>query len=179
MWVHSWCSSVINSSIPSSRQNSSVTALNATQMDVEDSWSAFAPVAFDAVVLFHVPDPVQPQQSQTSLSSQAATVPSSSALSLSTPSSFDSSPTCSQVVRSSPSVLIDIRDSTCTFFYFHRLLRPKGSVERDQISGLTPCLGLLMILLSFVRSKLCRRVGFLLLRNLGKTSVSGFFFPIA
>ena len=62
---------------------------------------------------------------------------------------------------------------------FHRLRPPKGSVERDQISGLTPCFELLMILLSFVRSKLCRHVGFLLLRNLAKTSVSGFFFPIA
>ena len=43
-------------------QNSSVTQLNATvtQMDVEDSSSAFAPAASDAVVLVHVPDPVQP-----------------------------------------------------------------------------------------------------------------------
>ena len=64
MWVYSRCSSVINSAVPSSRQNSSVSTLNATQMDVEDSWSAFAPVAFDAVVLVHIPDPVQPQQSQ-------------------------------------------------------------------------------------------------------------------
>ena len=97
-------------------------------MDVEDSWSAFAPVAFDAVVLVHVPDPVQPQQSKTSLSSQAVTAPSSCALLLSTPSSFDSSPTCSHVVKSSPSVLIDIPDST--FFYFICLRPPKGSVER-------------------------------------------------
>lgn len=76
-------------------------------MDVEDTSSAFAPAASDAVVLVHVPDPVQPQQSQTSLSSQAATVPSSSAPSLSTRSSFGTSRTCSHVVKSSPSVLID------------------------------------------------------------------------
>ena len=74
-------------------------------MDVEDSSSAFAPAASDAIVLVHVPDPVQPQQSQTSISSQAATVPSSSTLSLST--SFDTSPTCSHVAKSSLSVLID------------------------------------------------------------------------
>ena len=76
-------------------------------MDVEDSSSVFAPAASHAVVLVHDPDPIQPQQSQTSISSQAATVPSSSALSLSTPSSFDTSPTCSHVVKSSPSVLIE------------------------------------------------------------------------
>ena len=34
-------------------------------------------------------------------------MPSSSALSLSTPSSFDTAPTCSHVVKSSPSVLIE------------------------------------------------------------------------
>ena len=146
-------------------------------MDVEDSWSAFAPVAFDAVVLVHVPDPVQPQQSQTSLSSQAVTAPSSCALLLSTPSSFDSSPTCSHVVKSSPSVLIDIPDST--FFYFIVCVLQKDQWSaRDQISGLTPCFGLLMILLSFVRSKLCRHVGFLLLRNLAKTSVSASSFQL-
>ena len=76
-------------------------------MDVEDSSSAFAPAASDAAVLVNVPDPVQLQQSQTSLSSQAATVLSSSAPSLSTPSLLDSSPTCSHVVKCSPSVLID------------------------------------------------------------------------
>ena len=110
-YEYSWCFSVINSAIPSSCQNSSVTKLNitVTKMDVEDSSSAFAPAASDAVVLVHVPEPVQPQQSQTSISSQAATVPSSSALSLSTRSSFDTytSPTCSNVVKSSPSVLIE------------------------------------------------------------------------
>ena len=64
---YSWCSSVINSDIPSSCQNSSVTKLNATvaKMDVEDSSSAFAPAASNTVVLVHVPYPVQPQQSQT------------------------------------------------------------------------------------------------------------------
>ena len=106
---YSWRSSVINSAIPSFCQNSSVPKLNATvtKMDVEDSSSAFAPAASDVAILVHVPDPVQPQQSQTSISSQAATVPSSSALSLSTASSFDTSPTCNHVVKSSPSVLIE------------------------------------------------------------------------
>ena len=32
----------------------------ATQMDVEDSSTAFAPVASEAVVIVHVPNPVQP-----------------------------------------------------------------------------------------------------------------------
>ena len=76
-------------------------------MDVEDSWSAIAPAASDAVVLVHVPDTVQPQQSQTSLSTQAATLPSSCASSLSTPSSSDDSSTYSHVEQSSPSVLIE------------------------------------------------------------------------
>ena len=42
--------------------NSSVAKLNATatQMDVEDSSTAFAPVASEAVVLVHVANPVQP-----------------------------------------------------------------------------------------------------------------------
>ena len=106
---YSWCSSVINSAIASSCKNSSVTKLNATatQMDVEDSSSAFPPAASDAVVLVHVPNPVQPQQSQTSLSFQAATLPLSSAPSLSTPSSCDTSSTYSHVVQSFPSVLIE------------------------------------------------------------------------
>ena len=60
-----------------------------------------------AVALVHVPDPVQPQQSQASLSSQGATLPSSSAPSLSTPSSCDTSSTYSHVAQSSPSVLIE------------------------------------------------------------------------
>ena len=76
-------------------------------MDVQDSSSAFAPVAFDVVVLVHVPNPVQPQQSQASSSSQAATLPSSSAPPLSTPSCCDTSSTYSHVVLSSPSVLIE------------------------------------------------------------------------
>ena len=106
---YSWCSSLINSAIASSRQNSSVSKFNATatQMDVQDSSSAVAPVASDAVVLVQVPNPVQPQQSQASSSSQAATLPSSSAPSLSTPSCYDTSSTFSHVVQSSPSVLIE------------------------------------------------------------------------
>ena len=76
-------------------------------MDVEDSSSAFAAGASDAFALVHVPDPVQPQQSRASLSSQAATLPSSSAPSLSTPSSYDTSSTYSHVAQSSPSVLIE------------------------------------------------------------------------
>ena len=74
---YSWCSSVINSAVPSPCQNSSITKINATatQMDVEHSSSAFAPAASDAVVRVHVPNLVQPQQSQTSSSSQAATLP--------------------------------------------------------------------------------------------------------
>ena len=71
-------------------------------MDVED-----ASTASDALVPFHVPDPVQPQQSQPSLSSQAATFPLSSASLLSTPSSFDTWSTYSQIVQSSQPVLIE------------------------------------------------------------------------
>ena len=84
-----------------------ITGTLATQMDVEDSSSAFAPATSDAVVLVHVSNPVQPQQSQTSSSSQAATLPSSSAPSLSTPSCCDTSSTYSHVVQSSTSVLIE------------------------------------------------------------------------
>ena len=50
----------------------------ATQMDVEDSSNASALAAFDTVVLVHVPDPVKPQQTESFLSSQPATLPSSS-----------------------------------------------------------------------------------------------------
>ena len=75
----------------------------------------------------HVPDTVQPQQSQTSLSTQAATSPSSCASSLSTPSSSDDSSTYSHVEQSSPWL------NPCLHLLpFHRLRRPKGSVEQDQ-----------------------------------------------
>ena len=43
-------------------------------IDVEGSSSTFAPAASDAFLLVLVPDPGQPQQSQTSLSSQTATL---------------------------------------------------------------------------------------------------------
>ena len=67
---------LINSAIASPCHNSSVTKLNATatQMYAED-----ASTVSDALVLVHVPDPVQPQQSQPSFSSQAATFPCATA----------------------------------------------------------------------------------------------------
>ena len=90
-------SSVINSTSASSRHNSSITNTKsnatATQMDVGDSSKASAPAASHAVVLVHVPDPVKPQQSEPLLSSQPATLPSSSAPSPSTMSSSVASST--------------------------------------------------------------------------------------
>ena len=80
-------------------------------MNVEVSLSIFASAASDAFFLVLVPDPVEPQQSQTSLWSQAKTLPSSSAFSPSTSSSCDASPTYSHVVQSSPSMLIASRHS--------------------------------------------------------------------
>ena len=80
---YSWGSSVINSAGASSFHHSSITDTKsnatATQMDVEDSSNVSAPAASEGVVLVHVPDPVKPQQSQPLLSSQPATLPSSSA----------------------------------------------------------------------------------------------------
>ena len=70
-------------------------------MDVDDSSKASAPAASDAVVLGHVPDLVKPQQSDPLLSSQPATLPSSSAPSPSTTSSNVTSSTYSYVVQSS------------------------------------------------------------------------------
>ena len=88
---HSWGSSVINSAGASSCHNSSITDTKsnatATQMDFKDSSNVSAPAASDAVVLFHVPDPVKPQQSEPLFSSQPATLPLSSASSSSTTSS--------------------------------------------------------------------------------------------
>ena len=88
---YSWCSSVINCAGVSSCHNSSITDtksnVTATQIDVEDSSNVSAPAASDAVVLVHVSDPVKPQQSEPLLSSQPATLPSSSAPSYSTTSS--------------------------------------------------------------------------------------------
>ena len=74
-------------------------------MDVGGLSSTFAPAASDAFLLVLVPDPVQPQQSQTSLSSQAATLPSSSALSHSTSSSCDTSPIYSHVLQFPPTLI--------------------------------------------------------------------------
>ena len=95
---YSWGSSVINSAGASSCHHSSVTDTKsnatATQMDVEDSSNVSAPAASDAV---HVPDPVKPQQSEPLLSSQPATLPSSSAPS----SSGVASSTYSHVLQSS------------------------------------------------------------------------------
>ena len=98
---YSWGSSVINSAGVSSCHNSSITDTksnaSATQMDVDDSSNVSAPAASDAVVLVHVPDPGKPQQSEPLLSSQPATLPSSSASS----SSGVGSSTYSHVLQSS------------------------------------------------------------------------------
>lgn len=76
--------------------------MTAPHVDVEDASSAS-----DALVLVRVSDPVQPQQSQPSLASQDATFPLSSASPLSTPSSFDTWSTYSQIVPCPQLVLIE------------------------------------------------------------------------
>ena len=157
---------VINCAIASSCQNSSVTKLNATanQMDVEDSSSAFAPAASHAIVLIHVPSPDQPQQSQTSLSSQDATLPLSSTPSLSTPSSCDTSSTYSDVEQSSPSVLIESAtppSSISSSASSKRISRTGSNFRVDPLLRLAN-----VLVICFVLPKLCCPVGFLLLRNL-------------
>ena len=163
----------INSAGGSSCHHSSITDTKsnatATQMDVEDSSNVSAPAASDAVGLVHVPDPAKPQHSEPLVSSQPATLPSSSArprlqllllvLLLLTTVMFYSLP-CH--FRPNPRLhLLPV----------HRQRRPQGSTKPDLITWLIPCVGLLMFKFCFVLLKRYRRAGPLRLMDL-RASVS-------
>ena len=131
-------SSCHNSSITDTKSNAT-----ATQMDFEDSSNVSAPAASDAVVLDHVPDPVKPQQSEPLLSSQPATLPSSSGPWSSTTSSSVASSTYSHVLQSS--LPFSVRPNPRLHLLpVHRQRRPQGSIEPDLIAWFIPCVGLLM-----------------------------------
>ena len=78
-------------------------------MDVGGLSSTFAPAASDAFLLVLVPDPVQPQQSQTSLScpSHVLQFPPTSIESPTPPSSTSSSASSKRISRGRPNFRVD------------------------------------------------------------------------